>query len=312
VKALGRTALGAVITILLSSLIVFAALDLAPGNPAARLAGNRATPQMIAEITHRYGLDQPFWERYVHWLGGALHGDFGPSLEYRQSVSSLLKPRVGTTLVLVAYASLIILVLGIGAAILATVIRRTNLAVTIGSGVFIAVPTFVAALILVEVFALKLGWFPVLGSSNGGLPDRLWHLTLPAFALALSWAAYVAQISRASLREEAAREHVETARGRGITESQIFRRHILRNGAIPIVTISGLTVAGLIAGSVVVEQAFGIDGIGSFLVQAVSAKDYNVVLAITLLLVAAFVLITTLADLLQLALDPRVRAKAAT
>jgi peptide/nickel transport system permease protein len=203
-------------------------------------------------------------------------------------------------------------VLGIGAAILATVIRRTNLAVTIGSGVFIAVPTFVAALILVEVFALKLGWFPVLGSSNGGLPDRLWHLTLPAFALALSWAAYVAQISRASLREEAAREHVETARGRGITESQIFRRHILRNGAIPIVTISGLTVAGLIAGSVVVEQAFGIDGIGSFLVQAVSAKDYNVVLAITLLLVAAFVLITTLADLLQLALDPRVRAKAAT
>jgi peptide/nickel transport system permease protein len=312
VKALGRTALGAVITILLSSLIVFAALDLAPGNPAARLAGNRATPQLIAEITHRYGLDQPFWERYVHWLGGALHGDFGPSLEYRQSVSSLLKPRVGTTLVLVAYASLIILVLGIGAAILATVIRRTNLAVTIGSGVFIAVPTFVAALILVEVFALKLGWFPVLGSSNGGLPDRLWHLTLPAFALALSWAAYVAQISRASLREEAAREHVETARGRGITESQIFRRHILRNGAIPIVTISGLTVAGLIAGSVVVEQAFGIDGIGSFLVQAVSAKDYNVVLAITLLLVAAFVLITTLADLLQLALDPRVRAKAAT
>jgi len=309
-RALGRTALSGVVTILLSSLVVFAALDLAPGDPAARLAGNRATQQMIQQISHRYGLDQPFWERYTHWLAGALHGDFGPSLEYRQSVSSLISPRVGTTFVLVGYASTIILVLGIGAGVLATVVRRSNLAVTIGSGVLIAIPTFVAAFLLVGLFGLKLGWFPVLGSSSGGLLDRLWHLTLPAFALALSWAAYVAQITRASLREQASREHVETARGRGLTESQVFRRHILRNGAIPIVTVSGLTVAGLIAGSVVVEQAFGIDGLGSFLVQSVSAKDYNAVLAITLILVAAFVIITTLADLIHILLDPRVRARA--
>ena len=157
------------------------------------------------------------------------------------------------------------------------------------------------------MFALQLNWFPVLGSSSGSIGDRLWHLTLPAFALALSWAAFVAQISRASLRGEASREHVQTARGRGLSESQVFRRHILRNGAIPIVTVFGLTMAGLVAGSVVVEQAFGIDGIGSFLVQSVAAKDTNSVMAIALILVITFVVVTAIADVVYWMLDPRVR-----
>ena len=120
------------------------------------------------------------------------------------------------------------------------------------------------------------------------------HLTLPAFALAFSWAAYVAQISRASVREQEGKEHVATARGRGLPSALIFRRHVLRNASLPIVTVSGLTVAGLIAGSIVVETAFGIGGMGSLLVQSVSAKDYNVVLAISMILVLAFVLATTI------------------
>jgi peptide/nickel transport system permease protein len=309
-RQFARTIVGAGITILLSSFIVFAALAASPGNAATRLAGNRATPKMIAQIAHRYGLDQSFAHRYINWLWGVVRGDFGISLQYRQSVTSLLRPRIGTTFILIIYASLIILLLGVGSAIAATRYRKLNLPVTLMSGLFIAVPTFVAALVLVEIFALQFNWFPVLGTSSAGIPDRIWHLTLPAFALALSWAAYVAQISRASLRGEAGREHVMTARGRGLTESQVFRRHILRNGAIPIVTISGLTVAGLIAGSVVVEQAFGIDGMGSFLVQSVSAKDDNTVMAIALILVASFVVVTALTDMIHWILDPRIRARA--
>jgi peptide/nickel transport system permease protein len=130
-------------------------------------------------------------------------------------------------------------------------------------------------------------------------------------ALAIGWSAYVTQISAAALREERGREHVETAAVRGLPAASVFRRHVLRNAAIPVITVSGLTVAGLFAGSVVVEAAFGIDGLGSFLVSAVSAKDYNVVQAVGLLLVAVFVLVTTLIDVLHVTLDPRLRTKEA-
>ncbi len=152
----------------------------------------------------------------------------------------------------------------------------------------IATPAFVAAIVLITVFAVNLGWFPVFGSGEG-FWDRLWHLTLPAVALAFTWCAYVTQITKASVREELGREHVETARSRGIPWPLIVRRHVFRNALIPITTVAGLTVAGLIAGAVVVEQAFGLNGMGSFLVQSASQKDFAVVQAISLLLVTAFV-----------------------
>jgi len=309
VRAVTRIAGSALGTLLVASLVIYGALSLAPGDPATMLAGSRATPKMIAEIRHQYGLDRAFPVRYWSWLTGVLHGNFGISLQFHQSVSSLLAPRIATTLDLVAFASLIIFVLGLGLGLLPSALPRLNVLVTVIASAGIAIPTFVAALILVEIFALRLGWFPAVGAGTGGFGSQIRHLTLPAFALAFSWAAYVAQISRASVREQQDREHVATARGRGLAPTVIFRRHVLRNAAVPIVTVSGLTVAGLIAGSIVVETAFGLGGIGSLLVQSVSAKDYNVVLAISLILVVAFVLATTLADLAHLVLDPRVRAK---
>jgi len=297
------TALG---TLLVASLLIYGALALAPGDPATQLAGPRATPALLAHIRHQYGLDRPFPVRYWSWLTGAVHGDFGISLQFHQSVSSLLAPRIPVTLELVGYATVVILVLGIGLGLLPSLLPRLNALVTVVAGIGIAVPTFVAALVLVEIFALRLGWLPAVGAGSG-LGGQLEHLTLPAFALAFSWAAYVAQISRASVREQQGREHVATARGRGLPAGQVFRRHVLRNASVPIITISGLTVAGLIAGSIVVETAFGIGGMGSLLVQSVSAKDTNMVLAISLILVAAFVVATTLSDLAHLALDPRIR-----
>jgi peptide/nickel transport system permease protein len=306
VRSVARIVGSALATLLVASLLIYGALSLAPGDPATMLAGPRATPKLIAQIRREYGLNEPFPVRYWNWLTGALHGNFGISLQFRQSVSSILAPRIPVTLELVAYASLIILVLGLGLGMLPSLASRLNVLVTVTTGVGIAVPTFVAALVLVEIFALKLGWFPAVGTGTG-FAGQLQHLTLPAFALAFSWAAYVAQISRASVREQQGREHVATARGRGLSSALVFRHHVLRNASVPIVTVSGMTVAGLIAGSIVVETAFGIGGIGSLLVQSVSAKDYNVVLAISLILVVAFVIATTLSDLAHLALDPRIR-----
>jgi peptide/nickel transport system permease protein len=169
-----------------------------------------------------------------------------------------------------------------------------------------AVPSFVAAIALIWVFAIELGWFPAIGA-GAGLAGRVQHLILPAVALALAQLAYVARITRAATREELGREHVETARARGLAPSQIARRHVVRNAMIPIVTVSGLTVAGLLTTTVVVERAFNLDGVGSLLVEAVIRKDFTVVQAVSLLFVAAFVLVNTLVDVVYVALDPRMR-----
>ena len=179
------------------------------------------------------------------------------------------------------------------------------------SSIGIAVPAFVAAVLLVLVFSLRLGWFPAVGEGSG-FADQLHHLTLPAIALSIGSIAYIAQITRSALVEEQSREHVETARGRGLSRQQVFRRHVLHNAALPIITIAGLIVAGLIAGAVIVESAFGINGVGSLLVSSVQGKDYNVVLAISLVIVLIFVLVTTALDALQFVLDPRVRDKVTT
>jgi peptide/nickel transport system permease protein len=169
-----------------------------------------------------------------------------------------------------------------------------------------AVPSFVAAIALIWLFAVQLGWFPAIGSGSG-LAGRVQHLILPAVALALAQLAYVARITRAATREQLSSEHVETARARGLAPSQITRRHVVRNAMIPIVTVSGLTVVGLLTTTVVVERAFNLDGVGSLLVEAVVRKDFAVTQAVSLLLVTAFVLVNTLVDLLYGVLDPRVR-----
>jgi peptide/nickel transport system permease protein len=295
-----------VLTLLVASFLIFGALYLAPGDPATLLAGGRATPEVLEQIREANHLNDPVWTRYWDWLSGVLRGDLGESFVYRQSVTSLLAPRAGTTIYLVVYAAVIILGVGISLGLSSALRRRLGAVVTVGTAVGMATPAFVAAILLITVFAVNLGWFPVFGSGEGFL-DRLWHLTLPAIALALAWVAYVTQITKAAVREELAREHVETARSRGIPAPLIVRRHVFRNAMIPITTVAGLTVAGLIAGAVVVEQAFGLGGLGSFLVQAAGQKDFAVVQAIALLLVATFVIANAVVDLVNGLLDPRLR-----
>jgi peptide/nickel transport system permease protein len=295
-----------VLTLFIASVLIFGSLYLAPGDPATVLVGGRATPEVLEQIREQNHLNDPVWTRYSDWLTGVLHGDLGNSFVYRQEVTSLLAPRIGTTLFLVVYASILILGIGVSLGLVSGLRRRLGGVVTAATAVGIATPAFVAAIILIAVFAVNLGWFPVFGSGEGFV-DRLWHLTLPAVALAFTWCAYVTQITKASVKEELEREHVETARSRGIPWPLIVRRHVFRNALIPITTVAGLTVAGLIAGAVVVEQAFGLNGMGSLLVQAASQKDFAVVQAVSLILVTAFVVANAVVDLVNSLLDPRLR-----
>jgi peptide/nickel transport system permease protein len=294
-------------TLAVASVAIYGALFLAPGDPATLLAGGHATPQLIATIQRQEHLNQPFLVRYGDWFVSVLHGNLGSSFVYRESVTALLAPRMLNTIFLIVYASLVIIVGGVGLGLLSALRRRVGTVITVVTSVGLATPSFVASIILMTVFAVDLKWFPVFGAGTGFF-DRLSHLTLPAVALATSWMAYIAQLTKAAAGEELVKEHVETARSRGIKERHIVTRHVLRNAMIPIATVSGLTVAGLIAGDVVVEQAFGINGLGSFLVQAALQKDFASVQAVALILVATFVIVNAIVDFWSLLLDPRIRA----
>ncbi len=296
-----------VATLLVASFAIYAALTIAPGDPLSVLTGGRTLPPEAQSVLRaRYHLDEALPAQYWHWLTSALQGDLGESIALRESVNTLIRERAAVTLELVLYASILILALGIGSGVLAGLRRgAVDMSVIAGTTVFAAIPSFVAAIVLISVFAVNLGWFPALGAGNGFF-DRLWHLTLPAIALALSALAIVARVTRVSVREELGREHVQTAISRGLPSHLVVRRHVLRNAAIPITTVTGITIASLIALSAVIERAFSLNGLGAALVSAAASKDFAVVQGISLLLVAAFVVANAVVDLLYALLDPRV------
>jgi peptide/nickel transport system permease protein len=303
-----RRAAMLVAALLVSSFVVFGSLDLAPGDPLSTLSGGRTLPpEAVAQLRAQYHLDDPFLERYVHWLGNVvLHGDLGTSIAFRENVTSVIGARIGVTFDLVLYAALIIVLLGVGLGVLSGLkkgLLDTSIVVT--TTVFAAVPSFVAAILLLSVFSVNLGWFPAIGSGDGGL-DTIKHLTLPAIALALSAMAIVVRVTRVAVRTEMGREHVQTAVSRGIPYPQVVRKHVLRNAAIPVTTVVGITITSLIALSAVVERAFSLDGLGAALVQAALSKDFAVVQGIALIFVAAFVVANAIVDVLYAFMDPRV------
>ena len=294
-------------TLLVASFVIYGALYLAPGNPIATLTGGRSVPpEVMAQLEARYHLDQPFLVRYWSWLTSALHGDLGESIPLHEKVSVLIGQRIGVTLELVLLSAMIIVVVGVGLGVAGALRRGTvDTGVLLTSTVSAALPAFAAAVILQYVFGVRLGWFPVLGTGSGFL-DSLRHFALPAVALAATSMALVARVTRTAVREELDREHVQTALSRGLPWSGIVRRHVLRNAAIPITTVVGLTIASLIALSAVVETAFGLNGLGAYLVQAALNKDFAVVQGISMVLVFAFVITNVVVDVCYALLDPRV------
>ncbi|WP_202914974.1 MULTISPECIES: ABC transporter permease [unclassified Mycolicibacterium] len=295
-----------VVTLAVGSLLIYGAMFVSPGDPATLLVGgSKPSPEALAAARAEFHLDEPFWQSYARWLGGALHGDFGISLINRAPVGEMVASRLGTTVFLVAYAAVFIVIGGVVLGVLAGWRGgRTATAMTSLTTVLMAAPTFAVAVILIAVFASGLGWFPVFGGGTGFL-DQLWHLTLPAASLGFAWIAYVANITQEAVRREITSEHVETARSRGIAESSIIWRHVVRNASGPIVAVNGLSIAGIFAATSVAEQAFGVNGIGSLLVQSAARQDIVTVQAVTLIMIAAFVVVNTLVDMLSAILDPR-------
>ncbi len=294
-------------SLLVASFVIFAALYVAPGNPISALSGGRSLPAgAMAVLEQRYHLNDPFFVQYWYWLSGALHGNLGISITLRENVSTLIASRIWTTAGLVAYASVLIVIFGIGLGIVSGLRRGfVDTGTLLVTAISAAIPGFVAAIVLILVFAVNLGWFPALGNGTGFL-GNLRHFTLPAVALAISSLAIVARVTRASVREESRREHVQTAVSRGIPARQLIQRHVLRNAAIPITTITGITIASLIALDAVIETAFSLNGLGAYLVQSAQSKDLAVVQGISLVLVTAFVVVNLIVDLLYAVLDPRV------
>ena len=305
---LGKRLAALIGVLIVSSFIVFAGMYLAPGSPEQFLVqGRTVTPEVLAAIREQYGLDDPFLLRYWHWLLDVLQGDLGRSLLTQQDVTTLVASRLPTTLSLALYAAILIVVLGVGLGVLAATKSGVfEKLVVFGSNLGFAVPTFFAALVLMFLFGSSLGWFPVSGSGEGFV-DRLWHLTLPAIALAFPGIAVVARITRTAVREEQGSEHVVMAIARGVPKQLVLWRHTIRNSMLPVSTVIGTQIAGLLASAFVIEYAFTLDGIGSLLVNSVQKKDFAVVQAIALIMVLAFGLINLIVDLLYAVIDPRVR-----
>jgi peptide/nickel transport system permease protein len=308
-----RRVIGALITIVVASALIYSAVYFTPGDPATLFVGNApVSPEVLASIREQHHLNDPIWVQYWNWISGVVGGDLGQSFVYRESVASLLSDRAVNSLFLIVYASLLIVVSGVSLGLLAALRGpAVRAVVTICTAISMAVPVFVAAILMIAVFAVGFGWFPVFGAGQG-FADRLWHLTLPAVSLALAYLAFVSQITRESIETELARDHVFTARGRGLPPRHIIWRHVFRNALAPITTVAGITVAGMLAGAIVAEQAFGINGLGSFLVDAVQRKDFAVVQVIALIVVVSFVVMNGVVDAINAALDPRLRSRGQT
>jgi len=304
---LGKRMAMLVATLLVASFAIYGALYLAPGSPIAALTGGRSVPpEVLKQLEDRYHLNDPFLVRYWDWLTSALHGDLGESIPLHEQVSTLIGQRIGVTIQLVMFTAAIIIIVGVGLGIVGALGRGgVDGGVLLVSTVSAALPAFAAAVILQFIFGVVLGWFPVLGTGDGFV-DQLKHLTLPALALAATSVALVTRVTRTAVREELDKEHVQTAISRGLPWREVVRRHVLRNAAIPITTVVGITIASLIALAAIVETAFGLNGLGAYLVQAAQNKDFATVQGISLVLVFAFVVTNVVIDITYAILDPRV------
>lgn len=305
-----RLAEGA-LTLLVASLLIFGSMYVAPGSLVATLLGGpeNVNEASIRALTEAYHLDEPFLVQYWYWLDGVLHGSFGRSFVYGQEVTQVLGSRLDTTLLLLALSYTAIVVVGVGLGILSATRRGlVDRVVLVGTTFGSAVPQFVAALALIGLFGVQLGWFPVSGSGTG-VWGRLHHMILPALAVASVSLAVITRVTRQSMVDAFGQDHVEAARVRGVAGTRLVRRHVFRNALGPVMTMSGLILAGMLGGSVLVETVFGLGGVGSLLVDAINNNDFPVVQAVLLLMVGVYVVVTMVMDLLYPLVDPRAARK---
>jgi len=304
-----RRFLALVVTLLIASLVVFLVLEVLPGDPALLMLGINAEEDTLRALRAEMGLDRPAWLRYLAWLGGMAGGTLGSSHTYSVPVAELIAERLEITvpLALIAFAlsTLIAVPLGMLAAVKHN--RAGDWGVMAFSQLGLAVPEFWFGILLVLLFAVTLGWFPAGGFAgwDAGVGPALTSLLLPALALAVSQAAILARVTRSAVLEAFHADYVRTARAKGVRESAVLFRHVLRNALVPMVTILGLQLAFLMAGVIVIENVFFLPGLGRLVYQAVSQRDVIVVRDVVLLLVAMVVFVNFAVDVAYSLIDPR-------
>jgi peptide/nickel transport system permease protein len=308
---IGRRLLATIPVMAVVAVVVFLLLRLTGGDPAAIIAGDNATAQDVAQIRAKLGLDRPVPHQFAIWIGRILRGDLGESFFFKKPIVELIAERLEPTLALATCTLLLAVTMAVPLGVLAAV-RRGSWVDRFVMGLSVAgfsVPVFVIGYALMYLFAIQLAWLPVQGYQRlaDGLGGFLQRLLLPSVALAIVYVALIARITRASVLEVLGSDHVRTARAKGLGELPVLLRHVLRNAAVPIVTVIGLGVALLIGGVVVTESVFSIPGLGRLTVDAVLARDYPTVQAVVLLFSAVYVVINLLVDLTYTLLDPRIR-----
>ncbi|MEL6645940.1 MAG: ABC transporter permease [Pseudomonadota bacterium] len=303
-----------ILSLAVSSLVIFAVVEVIPGDPAAFMLGLNAAPEAVAALREDLGLNGGLIERYAAWVGGMLTGDFGTSYTYRVPVTELVLDRLWVSLPLTLYALILSTAIAIPVGMIAAARRGrpADVAVMGTTQLGIAVPNFWFAMILVLIFAIQLRWF-----SAGGFPgwdEGFWvsikALTLPAIALALPQASILARVMRSSVLETLGQDYMRTARAKGLSERRAVTRHAFRNAMIPVMTIIGLQFSFLLAGAIIIENVFFLPGLGRLIFQGITQRDLIVVESVVMLLVFSVILVTFLVDIAYAVIDPRLRTRA--
>jgi peptide/nickel transport system permease protein len=300
-------------SLIVASVVIFAVIEIAPGDPVSFMLGINAQPETVAALRAELGLDVSKVERYFNWITGMLTGDFGTSYTYRSPISELIADRVVVSLPLALYALILSTLIAFPAGIYAASRRGSagDMSVMGATQLGVAIPNFWFAMIMVLIFAINLRWF-----SAGGFPgwDKgFWGgmkaLTLPAISLALPQAAILARVMRSSLLDMLGEDFMRTARAKGLSQRQALWKHAVRNALIPVLTIIGLQFSFLLAGGIVIEQVFFLPGLGRLIFQAISARDLIVVESVVMLLVFVVIVVNFAVDIAYAAVDPRLRTK---
>ncbi len=302
-------------TLAFASLVVFGVLEILPGNAAQVMLGASATPEAVAVLAHKLGLDQPFATRYIVWLGGIARGDFGVSYAYDSSIGALIADRLAVSAPLALLAMALTAIIALAAGLFAAQRRgkQGDFAVMAASQLGLAVPNFWFAILLVLIFAVKLRLAPSGGFPgwSAGFAAALGALILPAISLGLVQAAILTRVTRSALLDVLSEDFVRTARAKGLSRRAVLWRHALPNALTPILTIMGLQFANLIAGAIIVENVFTLPGIGRLIFQSIANRDILVVEDCVLLLAAIVIIVNFVVDIACAAIDPRLRRRAA-
>lgn len=300
---------------LLTSLVVFLMLHLAPGDPVTMILGAQSrdlSEEDFARVRETLGLNKPLLVQYIDWLGGIVRGDFGDSYYMRRDIFGLIVERMQSTSLLALGAIIFALPIGLGAGIVSAIKRGTLFDRVISAIVVagVAIPTFALGLFLIVGVGVELGWLPTGGMSSfghGGLRDRLEHLILPSIALGVGPAAIIARLTRSAMLEVLNQDYVRTARAKGLREQIVVRRHAFRNVLIPVITVIGLQIGSLLGGAVLVEIVFSWPGMGELIINGITQRDYPVVQASVLVVAMIFIVVNIIVDVLYAIVDPRVR-----